>query len=405
MGRWLALIYVAGVIAACGDDGGTSAADAASISDAHISVDAAPVCIRPPGAADAVRKVVIAHPYDDAGMQYGGYEVYELSGDGQIASTGVTFEMHRAFDGVIAFTPDGKLGFASQDDGTVGIFRINGDRRVDVLDAAYDGEGDDNFYATSVVMGAGGSIAYVLNSQWRENGGGIYALRINCDDTITYLGAVAAAKLPYGLHLLAGDSRAVVIADDVLDSATGGVHLLSWGDSPGVLATADLFSDDQAIIAGTAVTADGHYVLAGDNSQFSGVDNRVAVASIAGDTLTAIQVLTPIEDPIAIVTSPDNDAALVVSGLGDALFELDYAPTNTTTPFSMVGELSYSGAGPQLPAGAVLIDRGGLRGRVVIAENTGIRQVQFESGAITDLGATSTGSGLGAIVGAIGVQP
>jgi len=53
-----------------------------------------------------------------------------------------------------------------------------------------------------------------------------------------------------------------------------------------------------------------------------------------------------------------------------------------------------------------MIDRGLLRGRVLIAENLAIRQVQFNpDGSITDLGTTSLGSGIPAIVGAIGVQP
>lgn len=403
MGRWLGLIAIC-ALAACGDDGTAATADAAT-TDASVTADAAPPCIRPPRSADAPRKLVIAHPYDDAGNQYGGYEVYDLTSDGQLSAAGISFEMRRAFGGVIAFTPDGELGFVAHDDGTLGIFRINDNGSVDVLDAGYDGEGDPEFYATGVVMGENGSTAYVLNSQWRKNGGGIFALTINCDDSIGYAGAIAPAKLPYGLQLLPDASRAVVIADDVLDSAPGGAHLLSWGDSPGVLASVNLFGDDNAIVAGTAITGDGRFVLAGDNSQFSGVPNRVAVAAIAGDTLTATQVLSPIEDPIAIVTSPDNDAALVVSGFGDALFELDYTPANSSAPFSLVGELSYTGAAPQLPGGAVLISRGSLRGRVVIAENTGIRQAQFSTGSIRDLGATSTGSGLGAIVGAIGVQP
>jgi hypothetical protein len=47
-----------------------------------------------------------------------------------------------------------------------------------------------------------------------------------------------------------------------------------------------------------------------------------------------------------------------------------------------------------------------LKGRVLIPENLGIRQVQFlAGGTVADLGKLSTGSGLANIVGALGVQP
>src|SRR6185295_3490683 len=115
--------------------------------------------------------------------------------------------------------------------------------------------------------------------------------------------------------------------------------------------------------------------------------------------------LMPIDDPIAIVASPFDDAALVASGFGNAFFALDYDP-DAAEPFAVRGELAYQGAPPQLPGGAVRVDRGALAGRVLVAENLGVRQVSFEGGGvITDLGLTSLGSGSESIVGAIGVQP
>jgi len=64
------------------------------------------------------------------------------------------------------------------------------------------------------------------------------------------------------------------------------------------------------------------------------------------------------------------------------------------------------GARPQLPQSAVLLERGTLRGRVLMREVLGVRQVQFDGdGGITDLGFTTLGSGSQNIVGAVGVQP
>src|SRR5688500_14080079 len=67
-------------------------------------------CERPVAAADRVRRVVISHPYDAAGKASNAYEVLELSTAGTLSRPGITFEMGRASDGEVVFTPDGKVG-------------------------------------------------------------------------------------------------------------------------------------------------------------------------------------------------------------------------------------------------------------------------------------------------------
>jgi hypothetical protein len=117
-------------------------------------------------------------------------------------------------------------------------------------------------------------------------------------------------------------------------------------------------------------------------------------------------VLSPIEDPLSIITSPFDNTALVVSGFGDAFIKLEYAPSGTT-PFTVRGPITYVGARPELPGTAVMIDRGALRGLVLVPENLGIRRLRFASGGtITDLGKTATGaSGFDNITGSLGIQP
>jgi hypothetical protein len=121
-----------------------------------------------------------------------------------------------------------------------------------VVHAAFEGA----FCATDVVMDPTGDGAWVLAGNWRNNGGGIYRVAIGCDGQLTDLGLVAAAKLPYGLELLPGGAgRAVLAGKDVLDSeADQDAHLLAWGASPSVLASAVAFSDDDDIIGSLAVT-------------------------------------------------------------------------------------------------------------------------------------------------------
>jgi hypothetical protein len=366
--------------------------------------DPSPDCPRPAAADDRLRRVVVSHPYDAAGSASPVYEVLELSTTGALTRPGVTFRMGRATAGEVVFTPDGQVGLVVQDDGTLGIFTLDDAGTPTVIDPAFEG----SFYAGRVVMDPSGALAWVLDTNWRNNGGGIYALRIHCDGTVTDEGLVAPSKLPYAMSFLPdGSSDALLAATDVLSSAAGDdahrVHLDGVEDAASLIDGADAFGDDDAIVASLAVTFDGRYGLIGDNNLFSGTGNRVAVVGI--DPLAPSQLLTSIEDPVGLVASPYDNAALVVSGFGDALIALSYTP-DAAAPFAVKGPLTYAGAKPQLPAQPVMIARGSLAGLVLVAETSGIRRVRFEpSGSITDLGLTSFGSGYTAIPGALGVQP
>src|SRR5262249_47483310 len=70
------------------------------------------------------------------------------------------------------------------------------------------------------------------------------------------------------------------------------------------------------------------------------------------------------------------------------------------------GELTYVGAAPQSPRTTLVLTRGSLNGRVLVAEAYGVRQVQFQpGGGATDLGLTSLGTTNDVLVGSMGVQP
>jgi hypothetical protein len=404
MGRmaWTWAIATVGLLA-CGDDSGGGAdggaVDAPTV-DADLAADAA-VCTRTPGPANATRRIVVSHPYAAGSAPSSAWEVLDVDPSGALSRPDRTFTMGRAIIGTIAFTPDGQVGVVAQDDGSVGVFTLdaNGTPTVVAAKLTY------GFYATGVVMDPDGSRAYVIDTNWRENGGGVSVIGLDCAGNPSDLGKLFDSKLPAALAFT-GDGRAVLAATDV-DGSTAGddVDLLTWGAAPSFVDGVDAFGDDEAIVAGAALTHDGKFFLVGDNSQFASVPNRVAVVGVGPAGLTATQVLSPIEDPVAIVASPYDDAALVVSGFGNAFFHLSYAP-GAAPPFALVGQLAYQGAKPQLPAGAVMIDRGALTGRVFVAENLGVRVVQFHQGAApTDEGLFSLGSGTEQVTGAIGVTP
>jgi hypothetical protein len=148
--------------------------------------------MRDPGPADRVRRVVVSHPYDANSAKSNVWEVLDLSMTGELSRPNRMFTMGRAYIGEVAFTPDGKIGIAPQEDGSLGIFKLD-DGVPTVLHATFKG----SFYAARVVVAPTGAI-YVLDTQWRENGGGIYELAIDCNDTVMDKGLVAASKLPAG---------------------------------------------------------------------------------------------------------------------------------------------------------------------------------------------------------------
>ncbi len=393
MTRWLGVLAV--VVAACGGDGASGDPDAAWEFDA--------ACERRSPTPDGLRRGVVSLPYSASGGQASTYRVFELDPSGNsLTFTNETFEMGRTTIGTIVFTPDREIGLVAQEDGSLGVFRI--DRSyVTVVHRRFQG----SFYAEQVVMDPGGFFAYVLDPNTRENGGGIYTVGIACDGTLTDHRLLLPARSPRKLVLVSG-AEAVLAAADVGVSSPAGhdVHWMDMSANPPERVTgADAFGDDEAIVGGLVVTRDRRFVLVGDTSQFSGVPNRVAVVEITGvTTLTPRQVLTPVEDPLAIVTSPLNDAALVVSGFGDALLGLDYTPGGAA-PFSVRGPLTYTGARPELPGHAVMIGPGTLSGMTLIAENLGVRRVRFGgNGTVIDLGKTETGTGTENIIGAIGIQ-
>jgi len=363
-------------------------------------------CGRPLADADAPRVVVAQHPYLEAGVPGTSWDVLDLESDGTLTASGVSFEMGRAFWGSVEFARNGGVGIVVQDDGSLGVFRIELDGSITVVYTGYT----DGLYAGSVHVAASGEYAYVLDPNWRNNGGGVFKVDIACDGTLTTTDLQIPSKLARGAVALdsPGHDRYFVAAVDILDSPATltSAHIVDFAPTPAVLSSADGFGDEDASVSAVARTHDGRFALVADNGMFS-VPHRVSVLRIDGDQLTPVQTLSPFTDPAAVVTSPYDNAALVVAGEDDALFGLRYDPAATDAPFTVLGELAYpTGDRPQLPFSAVMIDRGLLRGRVLIAENLAIRQVQFNpDGSITDLGTTSLGSGIPAIVGAIGVQP
>ncbi len=165
---------------------------------------------------------------------------------------------------------------------------------------------------------------------------------------------------------------------------------------------ADAFGDDEAILGGAALSADGATYFLGDTSVFG--NNRVAVVSVGAAALIPLAVLD-VADPQAIATSPFGDVALVSSARdGDRLVILDKA--GAAGPWRVRGNVATVGGNPMLPGDHAAVMRGSLAGHVWVAEVTSIRHLAFRaSGAVEEVDAFAFGGGVENINGAIGVTP
>ena len=393
MHRWI------WILAACG--GNHAASPDAPVATDDGMPDSATMCPRTAPSADRVRHVVISHPYDHATNKSNQWEVLDLSPTGTLSRPNRMFTMGRATIGDVAFTPDGKVGLAVQDeDGSLGVLTLDdGGVRTAITPKLAPA----SFYASKVVMAPSGDHAYILDDQWRENGGGIYRVDIACDGTVTDKGLVAPAKLAGALAFVPGTSHAVLAAVDIGTSTPGAsTHLLDWAEPPTWLGGSNAFGDDLAIVAGSALTADAKHFLIGDNNQYSGLPNRVAIVEVTASGMANPTVISNLMDPLELVASPYGDVVLVVCGLANAFYVID----NEATGWKLRGEVTYMGTRPQLPSGAVRIDAGMLRGNALVAELQGVRRVELAAGGtVIDHGLFDLGGATENVAGAIGVTP
>lgn len=388
-------------LSACGGDGAGAALDAGPGIDSGAADRA---CVRDPRPVDGPRFGVVSHPFAAGGGQSDVYEVFAIDATGVIAMTGETLSMGRSTSDTIAFTIDGQIGVVAQTDGSLGVFALDASGVPTVIETGYEGE----FYASEVRMDGGGSRVMVLDGEFRNIGGGVYSVAIDCDGNLIEEGLLAASQLPGDVADVGDAGRRLIPADDILDSPAGfDVHLIDvTAGAAEWIAGANLFGTQDAIVSDAAVTSSGEFALVGDNCGFCDGDNRVAVAAISGDSIEHVQTITPFEDPYDLVSSPFDDRVLVISGFGNAVFEL--VPSgNAAAPYGEPVEMSYTGSPPQLPGNPVMIERGSLEGLVFLPENLGVRRIQFEAAgtAATDLGLFSFGTGTESIVGSVGVQP
>lgn len=382
------------------DGGGGGNGDGATGGDGGGGSDGSGTCTRTGTTPDDhVRNVVVSHPFDADGNKATAFELLTLGTDGSLTRTGTFFSMGTALDSDIAFTPDGDIALVAQDDGTIGSVRFYPTGPV-VAETGFKGD----FYASAITMDPSGTRAYVLDEDTAANGGGVFAVDIGCDGKLTSKGLVVPGGTARRMTFVPSTQQAVLAAGGAFDAPDGSdTHLVDFsGAAPSRVASGSGFGDGGAIVSSVAVMPDGKFALAADEGIIVG--NRVAV--IALPSMTNAQVFT-LSNPAEIVASPFDNAALLLSSDGtDAIRLAGYTP-DAAAPLTIHGEIAYVNGKPQLPSSAAVITRGTLKGRVLVAENVGVRSVNLQPDAgATDVGFVSfDDGGLTSVVGVIGVEP
>ena len=359
-------------------------------------------CARVLAPADAPRVVAVSHPFpSDGGSRDNRYELFTLSSDGTLTPRGEEFRMRRASGaaGFITFTPDGKVGLAPQDDGSLGVFRVEADGGVTVVHAAYAG----GFSAGQVLVEPSGARAWVTDFNVQANGGGLYSVDIGCDGSLSNPRRVLAGNNASAAAWIEPGGRALVASRSLGTSPVDqDVHVADL-DAGTVLASTTAFPDRDAIPPTVSISADGRWVALPDTSYFV-PQQRVAFLELVGGAPVARQVLD-VDSPVGVAFSPFGSGGLLVQS--DATDAFRRVTFNGSSFAISSNTLSYAHGRPQLPTPPVVLERGALRGRVLVGELDALRQLQFnQDGSITDVSKTKvSGSGSAQVVGSIGVSP
>lgn len=355
--------------------------------------------------ADRDRYVVVGHPFGSKDY-VNDWEVLALSTSGVLTTTGNHFAMGIAADARIVFTPDGRVGVAVQKDGSLGVFSIDDQGQVTVID---DGFGGGAFYADNLTMLPDGSAVIVGDGNTTENGGGLHRINLDCDTGAPSYGGLqvdvnnawGVVDLGAGRWLVASQGGALGVEDgsDVTDLREGDPWTIADG--------ADPFPYDGPIVGAFGAAPDGSFVLAGDYLGFGDEPPNLALVTVQPGGLTAAGATLFLDSPWDVAIAEGGDVALVASYFGDALYVVDIS-TEAGTPLTMRGELDYVGASTQFAGKFTTIRRGALSGLSLVPELSGVRVVSFDgNGVVTDHGVTVTPDGpisSGNPV-AIGVQP
>lgn len=362
--------------------------------------DGGVACPHPaPGSPDHARKLVVSHPdvADGGFAKDTRFEVFNLSPTGALTSTGQIFRMGVAGNSQspIAFTPDGKIGIAAQDDGTLGVFRFDDTGAVTVVHAALAG----SWYANFVLIDSTGAYAWVLDFNTPNNGGGIYKAAIGCDGTLTDLGLALAGDVPsVAAWLNTQPNKALIAARGLGNSPdAGNLHLVDFSTAtPTVVASVAAFPDQDVQAQSVTVRLDDAWAGVTDTPPFG--NGRFSLLRFDGG-VPVPSTVTIADNPVGIAFSPFKDDALLITSIGSDSYR------SLGLDGGVSAKLTLPNGNPGLPGASTMLTQGQLKGHFFIPEYNAVRHLAFEpDGGLVDVAKTVVPVSIGN-VGTLGVAP
>jgi hypothetical protein len=297
-----------------------------------------------------------------------------------------SLDIGRSILNTISFTPDGMLGYIATQDGSIQGISIDSN---DVPTLLPENNWSD-VYASSVVVDSTGENLWIVDPNWPENGGGVYICAISCDGTLSPPERIMESKNAHRLLIL--DKEKILLTAKEAQGEQGDLFIIEDGS---VEHAYTLFTQGDAIHSAASVNRERTQVLIGENSEFSGMDNRLASYSLTTENQDEI---TPFLDPVDILSHPNDIGFLIVSGYGNRIEFMNGEDFSREEP-------SYEGQKPQLPGRAVM----GLES-IFLAENQGVRMLTWSDAGVQDNGILPIQTqrdveGFEAIIGGLGIRP
>ena len=321
--------------------------------------------------------LVYSTPYNSDGSQSSSWTIQRADGISH------SFTMGRAPIGTISISADGSWGAIPQDDGSLGVFRVQDGAATVLHESLVLATDTQDVYATQIWLDSDAGRLWVVDSNWPNNGGGLFFADIDCESgEIGLAEQVFSSKNAAMIVPFSADSM-ILLSREVDEQSQ---HLTIFrSETQEITQTAQAFDDDDSIFS--ALATDGQHILAGDYSAFSGIPNRISHVKLIGNDLER-QSIFEVDDPVAIEIH--DGLALISSGFGDALWQY-----NLET--EVLEEIPLSPS-IELPSGIIRINQ-----NFYVGETTAIRHLSIENGSFIDQGYLLDTEGVEGIIGAFGI--
>ena len=249
----------------------------------------------------------------------------------------VDFEMGRATMGSVQLASDGTWGAVAQENGSIGLFRIN-NTEVDVINPEWFPKYEDSIlYATHIWLDPRQDRLWIVDGNLSEKGG-LYVAPIDCNTyTLNTVQQVFTAREGGPLSFVErSDFNTIFVAKSV----NNGKQVLTFDryDLSGPMTAFDAFPDDEGVYS--AIASNGTDVLIADNNGSSTERNRVVhLDATTGNVMNTLA----IEDPQSMIIQ--ENWAIIAADSGNALHLYDLnsrvlteIPTNDLVhrPFSII---------------------------------------------------------------------